>query len=100
MRRIVLIAMMLLAAMTAAGPALAQKIPMYIPQVAPMVIKPKIPMIKVIPPSAALRNALILAPQAKPLIVTLKGPHYIVKLKQGNQVLQYNVDAATGAVNP
>ena len=100
MRRIVLIAMMLLAAITAAEPALAQKIPMYVP-VVPMVIKPKIPVMKVvIPPSAALTSALRLAPQAKPLIVTLKGPHYIVKLKQGNQVLQYNVDAATGAVNP
>ena len=45
MRRIILIAMMLLAAMTAAEPALAQKIPMLVPT-GPMVVKPKILIIK------------------------------------------------------
>ena len=99
MRRIVLIATMLLAATLAADPVLAQKIPMYIPQVAPVQIKPKIPIVKVTP-SAALSRAMGMMPGSKPLGVTLKGPHYIVKLKNGNQVLQYRVDAATGAVNP
>src|SRR5256885_12274097 len=100
MRRIVLIAMMLLAASMAAGPALAQKIPMFVPT-GPMVIKPKILIVKPkIPPSVALGKALGVAPGAKPLGITIKGPHYVVKLKKGNQVLQYNVDGATGAVSP
>jgi hypothetical protein len=99
MRRIVLIATMLLAATLAAGPVFAQKVPMYVPT-APLVIKPKIPIVKVIPPSVALGNALRVVPGAQPLGVKIKGPLYIVKLKQGNTVKQVNVNAATGAVSP
>ena len=100
MRRIVLIATMLLAATLAAGPALAQKIPMFVPA-GPMVVKPKILIVKPkIPPSVAIGKALGQVPGAKPLDIKIKGPHYVVKLKKGNQVLQYNVDGTTGAVSP
>lgn len=53
---------------------------------------------RVIQPSQALRIALGVTPQAKPLGVQLRGSLYIVKLKQGNRVVRVRVDAATGDI--
>ena len=54
----------------------------------------------IIPPSAALSRALGAAPGAKALGIKMKGPLYIVKLKQGNTVMQVRVNAATGLIAP
>ena len=53
---------------------------------------------RVIKPSQALRIAMGVTPQAKPLGVQLRGSLYIVKLKQGNRVIRVRVDAATGDI--
>lgn len=53
---------------------------------------------RVIKPSQALRIAMQVTPQAKPLGVQLRGSLYIVKLKQGNRVVRVRVDAATGDI--
>lgn len=53
---------------------------------------------RVIKPSQALRIAMEVTPQAKPLGVQLRGSLYIVKLKQGNRVVRVRVDAATGDI--
>ncbi len=52
----------------------------------------------IIKPSQAVRIALQVAPDAKALDVQLRGPLYIVKLKQGNRVIKVRVDAGTGAI--
>lgn len=85
-----------LAATLAAGPAMSQvRIqPMVLPPVAKRLLPPTI-MIK---PSQALRIALQNAPSAQALGVQLRGPHYIVKLKQGNKIMQFRVNAADGSV--
>ena len=94
MRRIKVIAAVLAAAMLAAAPASAQvKVQTYRN---PNLVKP--PIIMMIKPSQALRIALRTAPRAKPLGVQLRGPLYIVKLKQGNRILQVRIDAASGAI--
>ncbi len=51
-----------------------------------------------IAPSEAVAIALETVPSAKPLGVQLRGSSYVVKLKQGNKVMQIRVDAETGAV--
>lgn len=54
--------------------------------------------VPLIAPSEAVAIALETVPSAKPLGVQLRGSSYIVKLKQGNKVMQIRVDAETGAV--
>ena len=93
MRRFLMIAAVAMAAALAAAPVSAQV--RIQPYIVPVI---RIPIIKLIPPSVALSRAMSMAPQAQALGVRLKGPLYIVKLKQGNQVIQLRVDAATGAV--
>jgi hypothetical protein len=66
-----------------------------IPRVNP--VKPKI---VVLPPSAALRRALAIMPNAKPLGVTLRGQTYIVRLKTRGTVAKIGVNAVTGAASP
>ena len=52
-----------------------------------------------VPPSDAVKLAMQAVPGAEPLGVKLKGDHYVVRLKQGNTVIQVLVDAATGQVS-
>ena len=52
-----------------------------------------------VPPSDAVKLAMQAVPGAEPLGVKLKGDHYVVRLKQGNRVIQVQVDAATGQVS-
>ena len=52
-----------------------------------------------VPPSDAVKLALQAVPGAEALGVTLKGDHYVVRLKQGGTVIQVLVDAATGQVS-
>ena len=104
MRR-VLLAIMVVAALWGSQEASAQvKLRTYIaPKIinGPMMKAPviKVPVIKVIPPSLALNRAMMLNPQSQALGVKLRGPLYIVKLKQGNKIVQVHVDAATGDVS-
>jgi hypothetical protein len=94
MRRIKVIAAVLAAAMLAAAPALAQvKVQTYRN---PNLVKP--PIIMMIKPRQAVNIALSAMPKAKPLGVRLQGPLYIVKLKQGNRIMQVRIDAASGAI--
>ena len=94
MRRIKVIAAVLAAAMLAAAPALAQvKIQTYRN---PNLVKP--PVVLMIRPRQAVNIALSAMPRAKPLGVRLQGPLYIVKLKQGNTIVQMRIDAASGAI--
>jgi hypothetical protein len=62
-------------------------------------VKPVAPKVKVIPPSVAVRQALGLAPGAKPLGVKLRNETYIVRLKSGNTIKQVGVNSVTGAVS-
>lgn len=80
-----------------AGPAVAQKVRIQPYVVAPMK-RPVVPPLLLIKPSQALNIALQTSPAAKALGVQLRGPLYIVKLKQGNKIIQVRVDAASGAV--
>jgi uncharacterized membrane protein YkoI len=90
------LAVVLMAAMLA-GPAAAQvRIQPYGGAIPPRKVLP--PAILVIKPSEALRIALQAAPAAKALGVQLRGPIYVVKLKQGNKIMQVRVDAASGAL--
>lgn len=53
-----------------------------------------------IAPSAAVRIAVAAVPGAEPLDVKRKGAIYVVKLKQGGNVIRVGVDATTGDVIP
>ena len=69
------------------------------PRVKP--VQPKIqPKIIIIPPSAAIRQALKQAPGGKALSVKLVGQTYIVKVKQGGTIKQLSVNSAPGAASP
>ena len=61
-------------------------------------VRPVNPKLILIPPSVALKSAMVTVPNAKPLGVKLKGPLYIVKLKQGGTITQLGVHSVTGAV--
>jgi uncharacterized membrane protein YkoI len=110
MRLIATIAAILAAALVAAEPASAQvrvqgygapKAVKVQPHLQPHLKQPRAkPPIFLIPPSAALSRALAMAPNAKPIGVRLKGNLYIIRLKQGNKVMQVRVNAATGALAP
>ena len=52
-----------------------------------------------VPPSDAVKLALQAVPGAEPLVVKLKGDHYVVRLKQDGTVIQVLVDATTGQVS-
>ena len=51
-----------------------------------------------IPPSEAVTIAVGAAPGAEPLDVKLRGDVYVVKLRQGGNVIRVLVDAQTGNV--
>lgn len=90
----------LLAAVLAVAPAAEAQVklqPAYggVRMKGPKVVVPPVMAIK---PSQALRIALQAAPSAKALGVQLRGPLYIVKLKQGNTIMQVRVNAASGAI--
>jgi hypothetical protein len=86
----------MLAAAVLAGPALAQvRIQPYVAAPLPKRVAPPVLLIK---PSQALRIAMQSAPAAKALGVQLRGPLYIVKLKQGNTITQVRVNAADGSI--
>ncbi|WP_395687102.1 hypothetical protein [Aestuariivirga sp.] len=53
-----------------------------------------------IAPSAAVKLAVAAVPGAEPLDVKRKGTIYVVKLKQGGNVIRVGVDAVTGDVIP
>lgn len=53
----------------------------------------------IIPPSLALQRVLAQIPGAKPLSVRPKGNMLIVKVKKGGNIIQFNVNSATGAVS-
>jgi len=100
MRRLLTIAAVAVATMVGADQASADS---RLPRQAPMVRKMpgvKPPNVIIIPPSAALSSAMGAMPGAKALGVKMKGTHYIVKLKQGNTVVQVRVNAATGLIAP
>lgn len=102
MRKRLAMAIIGLAALIGAGAASAQvKIQVYTPNMAPKAVRnaPK-PVMQVVPPSVAMRQALAIKPNAKALGVKLKGPLYIVKLKDGNKITQVRVNARTGLVAP
>jgi hypothetical protein len=63
-------------------------------------VKPVTPRVVVLPPSAALKRAMRVAPNAKPLGVKLRGDTYVVRLKQGGTITQLGVNSVTGAVTP
>lgn len=92
MRKTPLMAAIMAAALAVAAPSSAQDLDDY--DEAPQFDQPAL----LIKPSQALRIAMGVAPQAKPLGVQLRGPLYIVKLKQGNRVIKVRVDAGTGAI--
>ena len=56
-------------------------------------IKPKVPIIKLIPPSAAVNQALAMNPGSKALAVK-PGPNnsYIIRLQKGGKVMNFKVD--------
>jgi hypothetical protein len=85
-----------LAAALAAVPAMAQvRVQPYVVTPLPRKVAPPVLLIK---PSQALGIALQSAPAAKALGVQLRGTLYIVKLKQGNTVMQVRVNAADGSI--
>ena len=95
MRKLLIIAALGLATVMGADPVLAQaKLMNRVPQVN------KPPVILLIPPSAALSAAQRMVPGAKAIGVKLRGNVYIVKLKQGNTILQKRIVAGNGAVLP
>ena len=94
MRKGIFIAALMLATMAGAGSAFAQV------RVVPMAPKLKPPVILMIPPSAALTAAMRGAPGAKAIGVKLRGNVYIVKLKQGNTIVQKRIVAGNGTVLP
>jgi hypothetical protein len=96
MKRFVAIALVALTAAFAAGSADAQ-VRLKVPT-APTInrITPKI---VIIPPSVAVKNVIRLVPGAKPLSVRPKGNMIIVKVKKGGNIIQFNVNAATGAIS-
>ncbi|MFN4141518.1 PepSY domain-containing protein [Aestuariivirga sp.] len=55
---------------------------------------------ELLPPSAAVKQAMRAVPGAKPLGVKLRGNVYVVRLKQDGTITQIGVDAVTGAVMP
>ena len=61
-------------------------------------VRPVNPKLAIIPPSVALKRAVGTIPNPKALGVNLKGPVYIVKLKQGGTISQVGVHSVTGAV--
>ncbi len=63
-------------------------------------VRPVNPKLILIPPSVALKRAMGAIPNAKAIGVKLKGPLYIVKLKQGGTITQVGVHAATGVILP
>jgi len=90
MRRLTILAALLVAALLADGPAMAQSVN-RLPVIRPPVI--------IIPPSMALTRALRQHPDAKPLGVKRKGNSYYVKLKKGNEVIVVEVDGGGGTGN-
>jgi hypothetical protein len=104
MRGILALAVIVVTTGLVTGAASAQvRLPLYVPnvQINPNVVQPppRVPAIRIIPPSVAINNALALMPQAQALGVKLRGSLYIVKLKRGNQVIQLRVDAVSGEVS-
>ncbi len=97
MRKGIFIAALMLTAMMGADSAFAQARVMA-PNMAPKMAKP--PIILMIPPSAALSAAARSAPGAKAIGVKLRGNVFVVKLKQGNTILQRRIAAGSGAVLP
>ena len=95
MRKFLIIAAFGLAATLAADSVFAQ---VRLPNRVPRIKVP--PVVMVIPPSAALTAAMRTAPGAKALGVQLRGNMYIVKLKQGNTVLQRRIIAGNGMILP
>ena len=70
-------------------------------RIQPYVTAPRVmvvPPVMMIKPSQALRIAMSAVPAAKALGVQLRGPLYIVKLKQGNRIMQVRVNAIDGAI--
>jgi uncharacterized membrane protein YkoI len=102
MRKLFFIAVLSLATLVGAEAAIAQvRIPNYSPNLIAkrgQAIR-KVPAI-VIPPSMALNRAMMVLPGAKAIGVRLRGPLYIVKLKQGNRIMQVRVNAKTGSIAP
>lgn len=99
MRKVIFIAALMLAAIMGGDLALAQgRVINMAPKMAPKMAKP--PIILMIPPSAALSAAARSVPGAKAIGVKLRGNVYIVKLKQGNTILQKRIVAGNGAVLP
>ena len=97
MRKGIFIAALMLATIAGGGSAFAQ-VRVVTPNMVPKMAKP--PVILLIPPSAALSAAARSAPGAKAIGVKLRGNVYIVKLKQGNTILQKRIVAGNGAVLP
>ena len=94
-RHLFFTAVFALAAVFAAGEASAAMKPIY-RQGAPIILR--VPRIIVIPPSLALNRALALRPGGKALGVRRKGNDYFVKLRDGNEIVQVQVDGTTGEV--
>lgn len=90
------IALVALTTALAAGDAMAQaRLPAYTGGA----VTPKVaPVAPLLPPSAALKRAMGQVPGAQALSVRPKGSAYIVKLKKGGNIIQLNVNSATGAI--
>ena len=102
MRKFITIAIIALTAALGVGAADAQVrikafanpsvMKLKIPRVNP--VRPKILLML---PSQALKRAMRLVPNAKPLKVTPAGQNYIVSLKSGGTIKRVTVNSATGA---
>ena len=61
-------------------------------------VNPVRPKLLILPPSAALKRAMRLVPNSKPLKVVQSGQNYVVSLKSGGTITRVTVNAATGAI--
>jgi len=61
-------------------------------------VNPVKPKLLILPPSAALKRAVQMVPNAKPIKIVQKGQNYVVSLKSGGTIKRVTVNAATGAI--
>ena len=95
MNKYIAIAILALTAVFAADAAMAQA-RLQVNPGAPKVRQA--PKVLILPPSAALKRAMGQVPGSQALSVRPRGGAYIVKLKKGGNIIQLNVNSATGAI--
>lgn len=109
MNRFLAIALVALMTAFAVGTAESQvRVPNYASGVGAPKVTPKAaprqgvkvaPNVPRLPPSVALKRAMRQVPGAQALSVRPNGNVYVVKLKKGGNIIQLNVNSATGAIS-